>query len=151
MIKSVKRNWLNEVRIMIELECSGPMEERHLTKHDISVLPLGEREALFVDIPTSSQNLEMLCLLVHRCNCALSYRDLKLIVHCWEDVPVSAGAAEGLLLEYLLRYDNPLSAVSAVLMAMRSEILDRQKKKPASHLEDGLQKSSRLQVIIWTQ
>ena len=122
----------------------------------------------------SCGNLEMLCYLVRKCGISLSYAALRLIVHYWEDVPASSGAAEGLLIHYLMDHANPLSIVSAILKAIRSvlliyyeshayatgslkdytlpsfrsEIQDRQKKKPTSHLEAGLERFGNLQLAI---
>ena len=90
----------------------------------------------------------MLCLLVHRCRIQLSYKALRLIVHYWEDVPNSVGAAEGLLIRHMMEQPRPLSIVSAVLMAIRSEIKERQKKKSTSHLEEGLSRFGLLQAAL---
>ncbi len=67
-------------------------------------------------------------------------------MHYWDDVPASYGAAEGLLLQYLTRHPMPLSIVSAILTAIRSEIRERYKVKSTAQLEKGLEKFSRLQV-----
>ncbi len=72
-----------------------------------------------------------------------------MIVRHWEDVSASYGAAEGLLLQYLTRHPMPLSIVSAILMAIRSEIIARAKKKSTVQLEKGLEKFSNLQASFW--
>ena len=90
----------------------------------------------------------MLCLLVHRCRIQLSYKALRLIVHYWEDVPNSVGAAEGLLIRHMMEQPRPLSVVSAILMAIRSEIQERLKKKSTSHLEEGLSRFGLLQAAL---
>ncbi|GAX73240.1 hypothetical protein CEUSTIGMA_g694.t1 [Chlamydomonas eustigma] len=151
LIKAVKRNRLNEARILIETDSTRPAEMRHLLHHDVSALPPSEQEGMFVDIPAHSRNLSMLCLLVHRCHCKLSYKALRVIVRYWEDVPKSCGNAEGLMLQYLLRHQNPLSVVSAILMAIRSEIHERYSKKSTSHLETSLEKFGKLQVHLLEQ
>ena len=90
----------------------------------------------------------MLCYLVRKCRISLSYPALRMIVHYWEDVPASSGAAEGLLINYLLHHPSPLSIASGILAAIRAEIKDRQKKKSTVHLEEGEARFSHFQLLL---
>lgn len=54
-----------------------------LAQHDINVLPEGEPHVLLVDLAAANKDVKMVCLLVDRCNCVLSY---KVSLHDGEDV-----------------------------------------------------------------
>lgn len=76
------------------------------------------------DIPANMRQLEILCLLMHRCKCSVSYMTLRFLIHHWEDVPIQyGGGCQGLLIDHVRQQHSPLSVVAAILRVIRLEVM----------------------------
>lgn len=61
-------------RLCCPTDLARPREQSLLAQHDINVLPEGEPHVLLVDLAAANKDVKMVCLLVDRCNCVLSYK-----------------------------------------------------------------------------
>ncbi|GAX72805.1 hypothetical protein CEUSTIGMA_g260.t1 [Chlamydomonas eustigma] len=148
LIKNVRRNRLAEVQAMIDQDLAGPLHKSVIQQGLVSKLPPTEKEELMADIAANNRLLEMLCLLVYYCRCAMSFKALTFLIHYFEDVSGKLGRCEGLLLKYITENPSPLSAVAAIIRVSRLEVITRGKSKPTLQLLAFIKQFENLQRLL---